>query len=283
MGEAIAERAIAKKATSVLELDTRPESVRAWLADVAGHGEVLWMLARKDFQTRYKRASFGVIWAVVVPFLQAAIMAVVFSRVIKVGSGQRFAVYVMSGVIAFSYFTTVLTIGSTAIVDGASLTDKVWFPRALLVIVPALSNLVGLAVTLLVLIATMPILGVSIHLELLLLLPAALLLIAFATSLSLVLSALHVYFRDVRFLVQASVMVWLYVTPVLYPKALLGGLSGVVDINPMTGVVTLFHMATVGDAHWQRPVLISVAVTLVLIIIGAEVQRRYDRLFVDQL
>jgi hypothetical protein len=42
-------------------------------------------------------------------------------------------------------------------------------------------------------------------------------------------------------------------------------------------------MATVGDAHWQRPVLISVAVTLVLIIIGAEVQRRYDRLFVDQL
>jgi ABC-type polysaccharide/polyol phosphate export permease len=270
-------------AISVLELGPEPATFRAWLSDVAAHGEVLWMLAKKDFQTRYKRASFGVIWAVVVPFLQAAVMAVVFSKVVRVGSGHRFAVYVMSGVIAYSYFSSVLSIGSTAIVDGASLTDKVWFPRALLVIVPALSNLVGLAVTLVVLIATMPILGVAFHSQLLTLIPAAMLLIAFTCSLALVMSALHVYFRDVRFLVQAALMVWLYVTPVLYPKALLGGLAGVADANPMTGVVTLFHMATVGDAHWQRPVLISVLVTLALAVVGAEVQRRYDRLFVDHL
>jgi ABC-type polysaccharide/polyol phosphate export permease len=189
----------------------------------------------------------------------------------------------MAGIIAYSYFGTVLSLGSTAIVEGASLTDKVWFPRVLLVIVPALSNLVGLGVTLAVLILAMPILGVSISAQILTLIPACLLLIAFATSLAMVLSALHVYFRDVRFIVQASLMVWMYVTPILYPKHLLGGLSGVIDANPMTGVVTLFHMATVGDSHWQRPVLISVVVTLVLAVAAFEAQRRYDRLFVDQL
>jgi ABC-type polysaccharide/polyol phosphate export permease len=189
----------------------------------------------------------------------------------------------MAGIIAYSYFGTVLSLGSTAIVEGASLTDKVWFPRVLLVIVPALSNLVGLAVTLVVLIAAMPVLGVSINARVLTLLPACVLLIAFATSLAMVLSALHVYFRDVRFIVQAALMLWMYVTPILYPKHLLGGLSGLADANPLTGVVALFHMATVGEANWARPVLITVAVTLVLIVAGFETQRRYDRLFVDQL
>jgi ABC-type polysaccharide/polyol phosphate export permease len=267
----------------VLQLGPEPVSRQAWLADLWGHAEVLGVLAKKDFQTRYKRASFGLIWAVVVPFLQAVVMAVVFTRVVRVGSGRHFAIYVMAGIIAYSYFGTVLSLGSTAIVEGASLTDKVWFPRVLLVIVPALSNLVGLAVTLVVLIAAMPVLGVSINARVLTLLPACVLLIAFATSLAMVLSALHVYFRDVRFIVQAALMLWMYVTPILYPKHLLGGLSGLADANPLTGVVALFHMATVGEADWARPVLITVAVTLVLIVAGFETQRRYDRLFVDQL
>jgi ABC-type polysaccharide/polyol phosphate export permease len=267
----------------VLELGPAPVSRKAWLTDLWAHGEVLVMLAKKDFQTRYKRASFGLIWAVVVPFLQAAVMAVVFTRVVRVGSGRHFAIYVMAGIIAYSYFGTVLSLGSTAIVEGASLTDKVWFPRVLLVIVPALSNLVGLAVTLVVLIAAMPVLGVSINLRVLTLLPACLLLIAFSVSLAMVLSALHVYFRDVRFIVQAALMLWMYVTPILYPKHLLGGLSGLADANPLTGVVALFHMATIGEANWQRPVLVTVAVTVVLVLAGVETQRRYDRLFVDQL
>lgn len=267
----------------VLELGPAPVSRKAWLSDLWAHAEVLGVLAKKDFQTRYKRASFGLIWAVVVPFLQAVVMAVVFTRVVRVGSGRHFAIYVMAGIIAYSYFGTVLSLGSTAIVEGATLTDKVWFPRVLLVIVPALSNLVGLAVTLVVLIAAMPVLGVSIKLRVLTLLPACLLLIAFATSLAMVLSALHVYFRDVRFIVQAALMLWMYVTPILYPKHLLGSLSGLADANPLTGVVALFHMATVGEANWQRPVLVTVAVTVVLVLAGVETQRRYDRMFVDQL
>lgn len=270
-------------AASVLELGPQPASRRQWLGDLWGHRDVLWMLAKKDFQTRYKRASFGVIWALVVPFLQAGVMAIVFSRVVRVGSGSHFAVYVMGGVIAFSYFSTVLGTGSTAIVDQASLTDKVWFPRVVLVIVPVLSSLVGLAVTLAVLLAVAPLLGVSLGVRAVLLIPACVLLVGFSAALSMVAGALHVYFRDVRFIVQAALLVWLYVTPILYPRHSLGHLAGIIAVNPMTGVVALFHMATVGEAQWQAPVLIAVGVTVALAIIGLEAQRRYDRLFVDQL
>jgi lipopolysaccharide transport system permease protein len=269
--------------TRILDLDDRPASRRSWLAEVWAHREVLLMLAAKDFQTRYKRASFGVLWAVGVPMLQAAIMAIVFSRVLRVGNGRAFAVFVMSGVIAYSYCTVTIAAGSTAIVDAATLTDKVWFPRALLVIVPALSNLVGFAVTAGVLVAVVPIFGVSVGPRLLLLIPASLLLVVFSVALSLVLGALDVYFRDVKYLVQAAVMVWIYVTPILYPQTLLRRFGPWLDANPLTGIVVLFHMATVGAGHWVRPVLVSLLATLVLLVAGLEAQRRHDRLFVDLL
>jgi ABC-type polysaccharide/polyol phosphate export permease len=268
----------------LLDLTDAPSSRREWLADVWAHREVLGMLARKDFQTRYKRASFGVIWGVAVPVLQAAIMAVVFSHVIQVGSGKTFAVFVMSGVIAFAYFSTTILSGATSIVDAATLTDKVWFPRVLLVIVPSLSNLVGLVVTTIVLIAVVPLFGVPFGAQLLLLIPASILLFAFTLGLSLVFGSLDVYFRDVKFLVQAALLVWIYVAPILYPQTLLRRFGPWLDANPLTGVVVLFHMATVGSGGpWVRPVVVSVVATVILLVVGCEAQRRYDRLFVDLL
>jgi len=242
------------------------------------------MLTRKDFQTRYKRTSLGVLWAVAVPALQASIMAFVFSKVIKTGTGPNFAIYVIGGVIAYSYVSVALSTAGTAIVDGAALADKVWFPRAVLVVVPCLSGLVGLGVTLLVLVAVMPLFDVHFTLRLTLLIPGTLLLVAFTVALSLVLAALHVYFRDVRYLIQAALMVWLYVTPILYPARLLGRISIIVNANPLTGIVALFHEATVGGVGPLIPaVAVSVGSTIVLAVLAAEIQRRHDRLFVDLL
>jgi ABC-type polysaccharide/polyol phosphate export permease len=254
------------------------------LAELWGHRETLGILTRKDFQTRYKRASFGVLWAVAVPALQATIMAVVFSRVVRIASGAHFSVYVISGVVAYSYVTTALSPASTAIVDGASLTDKVWFPRVLLVMVPCLSSTVGLLSTLAVLMVVIPAFGVPYGPHLLLMVPATGLLLVFTVSLATVLAALHVYFRDVRFLVQAALMVWMYATPILYPQHLLGSLAPVVSANPLTGIVGLFHLAALGSGGPSgTDLIVSMAATGVLLVVGAEVQRRYDRLFVDLL
>jgi lipopolysaccharide transport system permease protein len=268
----------------VLELADRPETRRAWLADLRHHFEVLAMLARADFQVRYKRASFGVLWAVAVPVIQSVVLAVVFSHIIRVPNGKAFGAYVLAGVLAWSYFAVTIGSASTSIVDGSSLTDKVWFPRALLPIVPCLANLVGFGVSLVVLVLAMPILGAGFGIRVLLLVPATILLLSFTLALSLGLSALHVYFRDVKFLVQASLLVWFYVTPIAYPKSLLGSLAKFADFNPMTGIVTLFQMGAVGhQPHWQRPVLVAVVTTVLLAVAALEGQRRHDRLFVDLL
>jgi len=272
------------RAEPVLDLGSEPDSRREWLTCMWGHRGLLWVLARKDFHVRFKRATFGVLWAVVVPVLQAAVMVVVFSNFIHTAAGVPYGAYVVSGILPWSYFALALPAGVTAIVEGTGLTDKVWFPRAILPLVPCVSGLAGLAISMVLLVILTPVLGAPVGLHLLLLFPACLLLAAFTAGLALVASALQVYFRDVRFIVSAALLIWLYATPIMYPVSQLKHLGRYLDFNPMTGVIQLFHLAVLGGGvPWERALIVSVAATLALLIVGAELQRRRDRVLVDLL
>lgn len=276
----------ARRNRQVRTLTASPVRLGEWVRDLWGHREVVVVMARKDFQVRYKRAVLGVLWAVLQPLLQALVMVAVFSRLLRNvnDAPYSYGAFVLAGVLAWTYLVSTLSVASTSIVDGANLTEKVWFPRAILAIVPGLSNLVGLGASGLILIALMPLLGARYTSDLALLGPAVLLLLAFVTALGLCLSALHVYFRDVRYLVSASLLLWFYVTPVIYPGSLLGVAGRWLELNPMTGIVGLFQRAIVGPAvPIGRPLLVSIFATVVLAGVGIAAQRRYDRLFVDLL
>ena len=268
----------------VLVVGAAPDQFRQWARSVWDHRGVLWILARKDFQTRYKRTSLGLLWAFVVPLLQASVMALVFSKVVKTQSTPHFVAFVMSGVLAYTYFSTTIGFSSTAIVDSAYLTDKVWFPRALLVLVPCLTNTVGLVVTLVFLLCILPVIGGHFGPALLLLPVGVAFLLLFTAGLSALLASIHVYFRDVRYLVQASLTVLVYITPIVYPPKVLGRYRWLLDINPLTGIVGVFRRGILPSAGPSMAALtVSLAVTAALLVIGTEVMRRYDRLFVDLL
>lgn len=269
---------------AIVEISDRPTPLGEWLRSVWSHRAVLRMLARKDFQVRYKRATLGVLWAVAVPLLQAAVLAIVFSRFVQAPGDVAYGPFVLSGVICWNYFSGSTQVAVSSIVDGSGLTDKVWFPRALLPIVPCLAGLVGFCVSALALLVLAPIMGGRLNPWLLMLGPATLLMVAFTTSLALVLSALDVYFRDVKFLTAAAFVAWLYLTPVVYPQSAVGRLGPWLDFNPVTGLVNLFHLAVLGNVeNWHRSVVVTVVATVALLTIGVLAQRKHDRLFVDLL
>ncbi|MEY2469225.1 MAG: lipopolysaccharide transport system permease protein [Actinomycetota bacterium] len=242
------------------------------------------VLARKDFFVRYRRTSLGVLWAVGLPVLQAAVMAAVFSRLLNVRAPD-YPVYVFSGMVPWTFFQSTLGQGSTAVVDNASLSSRIYFPRAVLPLVPVMSSLYGMVVSVVILVIMALGFGVSIGPEILLLIPAAILVAVLAGSFAMVLSALHVYFRDIRFLVTAALTVWIYLTPVIYQVNMLPrALRPVVKLNPMTGVVELFRFATVGASGTWTVSLISTGIwTVVLLILGLSLHRRFDRVFADLL
>lgn len=268
----------------VLDLVPGAGTARGWLRDVFAHRSVLVVLAAKDFKVRYKRATFGVLWAVALPLVQSVVMITVFSRVARFQSeGFDYAGYVLAGMAGWSYVAATLPAASTAIVDAASLTDKVWFPRALLVLSPVLANLIGLGISV-TLISLIELVRNGLGPELLLVVPAALALMALVTGICLTAAALHVVFRDIRFIVQAGMLVLFYATPILYPISLLEGLATAVSIaNPFVGAVGLFQAAITGAAVDGTATIATLAWTLLLMTWATWLHQRRDRLFVDLL
>jgi lipopolysaccharide transport system permease protein len=266
-----------------LDLTSRPLPLRRLVADVWAARRLMSMLARKDFLVRYRRTSFGLLWAAGLPLLQGVVLALVFSRVTQFHVGTSYPVFVFAGVLPWTFFSATLSGGATSVVDSAGLASKIYFPRAVLPLVVVLSSLYPFAAAIAVLLGMCLVTGAGINVHILILPLAVMLLLALTTAFSLLFSALHVYFRDVRYLVQASLLVWFYVTPVVYPTRIAPpGLRAVLRANPVTGVVELFRLSTAGaDPHWALSVAVTVAWTAVLGVVGVEMHRRRDRLFAD--
>lgn len=275
----------------VLELSGEWMSPRELAVEIWRARELIGMLARKDFFVRYRRQSFGVLWAVGLPLVQAAVLSVVFSyfRVIKIGAGVPLPVYVFTGMAAWSYFSTIVTAASTSIVDGAGLSSKVYFPRAVLTLVHVRIGLYTLPINIAIVLVMALAWGVGLSPKAFLLIPGVMLLVWLTASLSLTLAALHVYFRDVRYIVQAVFTALIYLTPLFLPLAIYGKvgngyLQDVVLANPITGVVEVFRLAIGGaDSQWPTALAWTLGWSVVFTISAVYIHCRRNRLFVDLL
>jgi ABC-type polysaccharide/polyol phosphate export permease len=271
--------------TAGFRLTAKPEPLRSLLRRIWQSRDLIRMLARQDFFVRYRRESFGFLWAVGLPLLQAIVLAVVFSRIVKIHTRTSYPVFVFAGMIPWTFFANCVGGASTSIVDGQGLATKIYFPRAVLPLVTVQATFYGFVPSVAVLVAMALVLGVPLGLPLLYLVPGTLLIMLLSASFGLVLSALHVYFRDVRYIVAASMFAWFYATPVLYPLRLAPPfLRRIIEANPASGGVEMFR-AAVGsaDAGWPTTVIASVSFLVVLLFVAAVVHRRLDRLFVDPL
>jgi ABC-type polysaccharide/polyol phosphate export permease len=246
--------------------------------------ELIGILARKDFYVRYRRAAFGMLWAAALPLLQALVLAFIVSRFVKFDTRGHYATFVLAGTVAWGTFTAIVGPGSTAIVDGSALSTKIYFPRVVLPLATAWSAAYGLVISAALLVVATAVSGVGVGPRVLLLVPAAALTLLLGAAFALVLSALHVYFRDVRYLVQAALLLWLYLTPVIYPLNAIGHVRPWVEANPVTGVVELYRAATVGaESGWTVTLWWTGGWCVVLLAVALALHRRFDRLFVDLL
>jgi lipopolysaccharide transport system permease protein len=269
----------------VLDVSGPSTSLPDLLRGVWQARELISTLARREFFARYRRATLGVVWAVVLPLLQALVLAIVFTRVAHLHLPVNPFVFVFSGMAAWSFFSTALGSASTSVVDNSQLASKIYFPRLALPLVSVASaSYVAVVNAVIVVVATF-VVGVTPSPRLLLIVPGLALLLLVTAFAATLLAGLHVYFRDIRYLVQATLLLAFYLTPVFYPlEAAPTALRRAVEINPLTGVIEIYRAATVGaDHNWG----ISVAITLAwLVCLGAGalyVHCRFDRVFADLL
>jgi ABC-type polysaccharide/polyol phosphate export permease len=275
----------------VLELRGERTRLVDLVRDFFAHRDLILMLARQDYRSRYRSASLGLLWAVLLPMIQGIVIAIIFSHLVGGGRAHTYVPYVIVGVTAYSFVNASLTAASTSIVDSAAIAGRIYFPRLVLPMVTPTANLPGLGIgTALALVVALGA-GASPGAWLLLLPVAVVAAWLLAVSAGALLTMLHVYSRDVRYLVQAVTMVLFYATPIIYmldssdgTRGLPEGLRPYVLANPVTGVVQLFRQALIGHAdHLGVAVGVTSAWVVGLVTATLFAYCRYERVACDRL
>jgi ABC-type polysaccharide/polyol phosphate export permease len=244
---------------------------------------LVWVLSRKNFQVRYKRAALGVAWAVLQPLFQTALLSFVF-LVVFPGTSKRighYPVFVLSGMLPWAYFSQAVSAATTSVVDNSGLVRKVRIPSWVF----PLSAVGGIAQAFLASLAVMTVASVVVGEASwrLLLLPCAVVLqTAFVTSLGVLTCAFHVAMRDIKYLVDAFLMAFFYATPVLYSlERVPPHYRPIFAANPMGGILTLYRSATLGRPIAWSGVFVSIGATIVLGTLAWWAQRSRSGEFAD--
>lgn len=255
-----------------------------WLKELWRYRELLYFFAWRDVKIRYKQALLGVAWAVLQPLLTMLIFTVIFGRIAGVGSdGVPYPLFTFCALVPWSYFSATLTFGSNSLIANTTLITKVYFPRLLLPTASAVSGMVDFAISSLMLAGMIVYYHIGVGRALLYIPLMVLAMVALATGVSMLLAAMNVRYRDVKYVVPFLVQIWLFVTPVIYPASSVPHRYRLlVTLNPMTGIIEGFRSCLIPSHHTDVGILeISFAITLTVLAVAIVYFRSTEREFAD--
>jgi lipopolysaccharide transport system permease protein len=209
------------------------------LREIYGYRDLILRLAWSDFKLRYKNSVLGFFWSLLEPLLMLLVLYVVFTNLMRV-QVEHYQLFLLLGIIMWNFLDRGTSMGMFGIVGKPGLVQKVYFPRDLLIIAACTTALMMTALEFLVFVAFMAIFKVApagpvLYFPLIFILQFVLVF-----GLSLALSALNVYFRDVQFIWRVILQAGFFATPILYPITIFpANLQSLVMINPMARIITM--------------------------------------------
>lgn len=244
---------------------------------------------RREIKSRYLNSVIGAVWLLLNPVLQLVIYYFVFEKIFQIKfhalAGQDFISFVALGLWPWVAFSEGLLSGTNAIDKHKDLLRKMSVPRALLVLievtVPYVIHFLGFIFILLILSV---IFGQTVYF---LWLPVVAMLylvqLFFCFGLSLVLSALQVFLKDIVQLLTPIVMVWFYLTPIIYPEKLIpDGVRELLALNPLTGFIATYRHLLLENHIGLGSMWTTIAIsTLLFTFLGYLLFHRLSKRFED--
>jgi ABC-type polysaccharide/polyol phosphate export permease len=204
--------------------------------------ELLFRMTSRDLLLRYKQTVMGFGWAIFMPLVNTAIFSVIFTRVASIDVGAAYPVYAFCGLVAWNFFASALRFSVTSLTSNPSLVTKVYFPREIFPFSAVLVSLVDFAVAAVVLAALMAYYRIGIGWSIALLPVVVLALVIFTAAIALLLAMGNLFYRDVKYLFEIVITVWMFASSVLYPIGRVGGrLGSLLALNPMTHLIDAFR------------------------------------------
>ena len=242
-------------------------------------------LIKRDLRGRYKGSVLGFAWTFLNPLLQLAVYTLVFSHIMRSGISDYY-LFLFVALIPWLFFSTSVSAGSSCILAQKEMVKKIYFPREVLPIAHVTSQLVNMLLTFIVVFAVLILSGKGINPYAVIYLPVVIMAeYILAVSLTMVVSAVTVYLRDMQHILAIVTMAWQFLTPVMYsidmvPEKLLP----IFNLNPMTPIIVAYRdILYYKQVPRLQTLLHGFLFSIVLMIIGWNVFGHLKKHFAEEM
>jgi lipopolysaccharide transport system permease protein len=216
--------------------------VREMLEEQVTYRELLVQMTKRDLMLRYKQTIMGFGWAVFMPLMNTVIFSVIFVRVAPLDTGMPYPLFSYTGLMAWNLFASSLRFAVNSLTANTNLVTKVYFPREIFPFSAVVVSFVDFAVSSVILVGMMIYWRVAPG-PAILFLPVVLAVhLMFTLGVSLLLAMGNLFFRDIKYVFEVVLMLWMFASSVLYPVSMVGGrLAVILQFNPMTSVIDAYR------------------------------------------
>jgi ABC-2 type transport system permease protein len=237
------------------------------------------LLVGRELTLRYKRSIIGIGWTLLNPMLTSFVLWIVFSYIFgsKLPGDQQYAPYLFAGILLNNFFSQGMLASAESIASNGAIFTKIYIPPQVFAISSAFASFINFLIGLIPLTLVVYISGTNLSWTFPLTLLIAFLMILLVSGLGLILSITFIRFDDTRNVVNVSLLMLLYLTPVFYPlSALSPRLQQLIGLNPMTSFLDCFRWAfsTNETATWGDWFYISI-VSAAVFYLGVYIFKKY--------
>ena len=212
------------------------------LSEIVEYSDMIKSLVKRDLRGKYKGSVLGFLWTFINPLCQIIVYTIVFSIIVR-NDMENFYVYMITGMIPWLFFDASLRQGAGCIRGQGDMVKKIYFPREVLPISCVTTNFVNMLFCFVIVFLVIAVSGIGVSWKGLVFLPLVMAIeYMFAVGLTLLVSAATVYLRDLEHIVTVFLMIWIYMTPIMYPMTMIPEpLKTIFKLNPMTAIIECYH------------------------------------------
>lgn len=275
------------------EWDLIIEPKRYWwdlrLNQLWKYRDLIWLFVRRDFVSMYKQTILGPLWFIIQPLLTSLVFTLVFGEIASLPtSGVPDFLFYFSGTVIWGYFSQCLIKTSDTFIINQNIFGKVYFPRLVMPISVVISSMISFVIQFAFLIALIfyfKLRGSDVYpISWVLFLPFIILIMAaLGLGFGIIISSLTTKYRDLRFLIQFGVQLWMYATPIIYPvESVPHRYRWIVTVNPVTPIVEIFRYALLGVGEVDYGMLAyCIIFMLIVLMVGIMLFNRIEATFMD--
>ena len=251
------------------------------IREIWGYRSMIRSLVHKDLRGRYQASVLGFLWTFIVPLCQLLVYTVVFSIILR-SNVEKFYLYLFVALIPWNFFSACLAGGAGCVVAQQSLINKIYFPREVVPVAYVTGAFVNMLYCEIVVIAVSLFSGVQFSFPGLLCLPLVMAVeYILALGITMIMSAVNVYFRDLEHILGNISMAWMFMTPIMYDISIVPErLMPIFMLNPMTPIVTAYRdILYAGSIPKLETLGLALGMGLLFLVIGFGVFGKLKRRF----